>query len=279
MGTAVDIDTNGSRSGDGPVRGNFEKVALVASDSPRAQEAYSMLWAQRDWCAMEDADAVVVLGGDGFMLQTLHSMMDSGRIVPAYGMNRGTVGFLMNRYDMSKPVMDRLNIARAKTITPLCITAVTQAGEKHEMYAINELSLLRETRQTAKLEVTVGSRVRIKQLVGDGVLVATPAGSTAYNLSANGPILPLDSAMLALTPISPFRPRRWRGAVLPDEMRIKFRVLEPVKRPVAAVADQKELRDIAEVTIEIAHDCDLELLFDPGQSLAERIVAEQFAVD
>ena len=279
MGTAFDAAQQGSRAGDGPVRGNFQKVALVASESPRAQEAYTMLWAQRDWSSMAEADAVVVLGGDGFMLQTLHSMIDSGRVIPAFGMNRGTVGFLMNRYDAGRPVLDRLNVARSKTIAPLRITAVTQTGETHEMFAINELSLLRETRQTAKLEVTVGSRVRIEQLVGDGVLVATPAGSTAYNLSANGPILPLDSGMLALTPISPFRPRRWRGAVLPDEMRIKFRVLEPVKRPVAAVADQKELRDIAEVTIAIAHDNDLELLFDPGQSLAERIVAEQFAVD
>ena len=272
-------DSAGSRAGDGPVRGNFQSVALVASESPRAQEAYSMLWAQRDWAPMEEADAVVVLGGDGFMLQTLHTMIDTGRVIPAYGMNRGTVGFLMNRYATDAPIIERINVARAKTIAPLRITAVTQAGETQEMFAINELSLLRETRQTAKLEVTVGSRVRIKQLVGDGVLVSTPAGSTAYNLSANGPILPLDSDMLALTPISPFRPRRWRGAVLPDEMKIKFRVLEPVKRPVSAVADQKELRDIAEVTIEIAHDKDLELLFDPGQSLAERIVAEQFAVD
>lgn len=279
MTSETETETLGTRSGDGPVRGNFHNVALVASESPRAQEAYSMLWAQRDWAPMAEADAVVVLGGDGFMLQTLHGMIDSGRVIPAYGMNRGTVGFLMNRYDREAPVLDRLNVARAKTIAPLRITATTQAGEAHEMYAINELSLLRETRQTAKLEVTVGSRVRIKELVGDGVLVSTPAGSTAYNLSANGPILPLDSGMLALTPISPFRPRRWRGAVLPDEMRIRFRVLEPAKRPVSAVADQKELRDIAEVVIEIAHSADLELLFDPGQSLAERIVAEQFAVD
>lgn len=258
---------------------NFVKVALLASDAPRAQEALTTLWAERDWTPIEEAEAAVVLGGDGFMLATLHSMLDSGRVIPAYGMNRGTVGFLMNRYNKSRSVMERLNAARGKTITPLRITAVTQTGETHEMCAINELSLLRETRQTAKIEVTVGSRVRIRELVGDGVLVATPAGSTAYNLSANGPILPLDSGMLALTPISPFRPRRWRGAILPDEMRIRFRVLEPNKRPIAAVADQKELRDIAEVTIEIAHDRELELLFDPGQSLSERIVAEQFAVD
>ncbi|MEM7779950.1 MAG: NAD kinase [Pseudomonadota bacterium] len=258
---------------------NFSRIALLASETPRAQEAFSMLWAQRDWAPLSEADAAVVLGGDGFMLQTLHSMLNEGNVVPAFGMNRGTVGFLMNRYDTASSVIERICHARGKTITPLRIMATTQAGETHEMCAINELSLLRETRQTAKIEVTVGSRVRIEELVGDGVLVATPAGSTAYNLSANGPILPLDSGMLALTPISPFRPRRWRGAILPDEMRIKLRVLDPVKRPVAAVADQTELRDIAEVTVEIAHDKELELLFDPGQSLADRIVAEQFAVD
>lgn len=257
----------------------YNKVALVASETPRAQEAYANLAPQRDWAPLEEAEAVVVLGGDGFMLHTLHEMLDMRRIVPAYGMNRGTVGFLMNRFDMRANVKRRLDKARGKAISPLRITAITQDGEMHKMCAINELSLLRETRQTAKIEVTVGSRVRIKELVGDGILVSTPAGSTAYNLSASGPILPLDSSMLALTPISPFRPRRWRGAILPDEMRITLRVLEPAKRPVAAVADQKELRDIAEVSVEIDHSSALELLFDPGQSLAERIVSEQFAVD
>lgn len=279
METAAATKSGNSKSGKDPCEPRFENVALLASESPRAQEAYSMLWAQRDWAPLENADAAVVLGGDGFMLATLHSMLDTGCVIPVYGMNRGTVGFLMNKYDGRANVMKRLDKARGKRITPLSVTATTQDGVEHKMCAINELSLLRETRQTAKIEISVGSRVRIKELVGDGVLVSTPAGSTAYNLSANGPILPLDSGMLALTPISPFRPRRWRGAILPDEMRIKMRVLEPAKRPVAAVADQKELRDIAQVTIEIAHDSDLELLFDPGQSLAERIVAEQFAVD
>lgn len=277
------MDTATSMDADGDVQAatinRFEKVALVASETPRAQEAFSKLYSQRDWVPLDEADAVVVLGGDGFMLHTLHNMLDMRRIVPAYGMNRGTVGFLMNRYDNRANVSRRLEKARGKTISPLRITAVTQDGEMHKMCAINELSLLRETRQTAKIEVTVGSRVRIEELVGDGVLVSTPAGSTAYNLSANGPILPLDSSMLALTPISPFRPRRWRGAILPDEMRITLRVLEPAKRPVAAVADQKELRDIAEVSVDIDHSSALELLFDPGQSLAERIVSEQFAVD
>ncbi len=281
MATATGMDVNESAvsSGDSDVVKRFENIALVASETPRAQEAFSNLDSQRDWVPMDAADAVVVLGGDGFMLHTLHKMLERGRIVPAYGMNRGTVGFLMNRYDVRANVMRRLEKARGKTISPLRITAVTQDGEMHRMRAINELSLLRETRQTGKIEVTVGSRVRIEELVGDGILVSTPAGSTAYNLSANGPILPLDSRMLALTPISPFRPRRWRGAILPDEMPITLRVLEPAKRPVAAVADQKELRDIAEVHVEIDHSSALELLFDPGQSLAERIVSEQFAVD
>jgi NAD+ kinase len=255
---------------------SFQRLALLASDTPRAAEAYDALLNQGDWVPLGEADAAVVLGGDGFMLQVLHAMLDAGRVIPAYGMNLGTVGFLMNRYDKRAAIAARVNKARRWTISPLRVEAVTQDGETHELRAINEISLLRETRQTAKIEVTVGDRVRIRELVCDGVLVATPAGSTAYNLSANGPILPLDSKMLALTPISPFRPRRWKGAILPDRMKIILKVLDPSKRPVAAVADQKELRDIAEVRLQIAHDCDLTLLFDPGQSLEERIVAEQF---
>jgi len=254
----------------------FRRPCLLASDSERAQIAFQNLVDQHDWASLDEADSAVVLGGDGFMLQTLHEMLDSGRIIPAFGMNLGTVGFLMNRYTPKMDVLGRLNRAKHKAIAPLRIEAVTQQGKRHSLCAINELSILRETRQTAKIEVTVGSRVRIRELVCDGVLVATPAGSTAYNLSANGPILPLDSEVLALTPISPFRPRRWRGAILPDRMKIILKVLEPVKRPVAAVADQKELRDISEVTLEIARDTELELLFDPGQSLEERIVSEQF---
>ncbi|MCK0128572.1 NAD kinase [Erythrobacter sp. F6033] len=268
--------TNGATNG---LTNPFARMALLASETPRAQEAYHALLGQTDWVPIEEADVVVVLGGDGFMLQTLHGMLDAGRIVPAYGMNLGTVGFLMNRYDKRAVIANRLAKAHRKSIAPLRMEAVLQDGETQVLCAINEVSLLRETRQTAKIEITVGSRVRIKELVGDGVLVATPAGSTAYNFSANGPILPLDSELLALTPISPFRPRRWRGAILPDGMRIKLRVLDPDKRPVAAVADQKELRDIHEVTLEIARDTELELLFDPGQSLEERIVSEQFVTD
>ena len=258
---------------------SLQRLALVASDTPRAQEAFAALHEQHDWVPLAQADVVVVLGGDGFMLQTLHAMIDAGRVVPVYGMNLGTVGFLMNRYDKRAVIAVRVARARRWTVAPLQVEAITQDGGSHEMCAINEISLLRETRQTAKIEVAVGDRVRIKELVCDGVLVATPAGSTAYNLSANGPILPLDSKLLALTPISPFRPRRWRGAILPDRMKIVLRVLDPAKRPVAAVADQKELRDIAEVRLQISQDIELTLLFDPGQSLEERIVAEQFVTE
>ncbi|ANU08168.1 NAD kinase [Paraurantiacibacter namhicola] len=256
--------------------GPFERLALLASDTDKAQEAREQVEGTRDWVPLEEADAAVVLGGDGFMLATLHSMLDGGRVIPVYGLNLGTVGFLMNRYRKDLNLSERIAKAKPFTIAPLCMTATTQDGETIQYNAINEVSLLRETRQSARIEVSVGGKVRIPRLTCDGVLLATPAGSTAYNLSANGPILPLDSELLALTPISAFRPRRWRGAILPDRSTVKFRILEADKRPVAAVADQKEVRDIAEVSIEIARDDRLSLLFDPGHSLDERIVSEQF---
>lgn len=256
----------------------FTKLAFAISDTAQAQDTARELRDLHDWVPQDEADAVVVLGGDGFMLHTLHGMLDSGRLIPTYGINRGTVGFLMNRFRAGAKLLDKVNRSRPMEIAPLRMEAVTQDGETHIECAINEVSLLRETRQTAKLEVLVDEKVRIKELVGDGVLVATPAGSTAYNLSANGPILPLDSQLLALTPISAFRPRRWRGAILPDRSSIRFKVNEPSKRPVAAVADQKEVRDIAEVNIAIARESALTLLFDAGHSLDERIVAEQFVI-
>jgi NAD+ kinase len=258
-------------------RPGFERMALLASPTERAQEAASALSACHQWVPLDQADAAVVLGGDGFMLEAMHRMIDGGRIVPVYGLNLGTVGFLMNRYQKNCRVLDRMAKARRIAVSPLRMEAVTQTGEVESFYAVNEVSLLRETRQTAKIEISVNERVRIAELAGDGVLLATPVGSTAYNYSASGPILPLDSQMLALTPISPFRPRRWRGAILPDRSRVTFRVLEPAKRPVAAVADQKELRDIAEVRLQIDRSRDITLLFDPGHALDERIVAEQFA--
>lgn len=260
-----------------PKTQSFERVALLASETDRAQAAYDALKDQHDWVPVESADVAIVLGGDGFMLQTLHAMIDAGRVIPAYGMNLGTVGFMMNKYRDGSNLLRRVDRARSFKIAPLRMEAVTQSGESHTFLAINEVSLLREMRQTAKIEVTVNGRVRIKELVCDGVLLSTPAGSTAYNLSANGPILPLGCELLALTPISPFRPRRWNGAILPDHLPVKFRILEPHKRPVSAVADQRELRDIAEVSLTIERDTELTLLFDPGHSLDERIVAEQFA--
>ncbi|GGC22949.1 NAD kinase [Novosphingobium marinum] len=254
------------------------RLALVASDGPRAQEARHALADAHDWVAPEEAEALVVLGGDGYMLHVLHGMLDNDRVIPAFGVNHGTVGFLMNKPRSSRHLIERIEKAKPISITPLKMTAVTNAGTEHSFHAINEVSLLRETRQTAKLEVRVNDKLRMPELSCDGVLVATPAGSTAYNLSAHGPILPLDSKLLALTPISPFRPRRWRGAILPEKSRVTFTVLQPDKRPVAAVADQKEVRDISEVRVAVAHDRKLTLLFDRASSLDERIFAEQFQV-
>lgn len=253
------------------------KRALVASNADVALEAEQELRARYDWVSVDEADIVVALGGDGFMLQTLHQMLEARRMVPVYGMNRGTVGFLMN--DWSLDAIDA-RLARAKRfeVAPLRMEAVTIAGQRVVLPAINEVSLLRETRQTAKLEITVSNRVVLDELVCDGVLVATPAGSTAYNLSANGPILPLGSALHALTPISPFRPRRWRGAILPDSATVRIRVLEPVKRPVSAVADQREVRDVATVEVAIDRSATLCLMFDPEHALDDRITMEQFVV-
>ena len=259
------------------VNRGFERLALIASSAPRAQDAAAALRDSGGWVSLAECDAVVVLGGDGTMLDAMHQMIDEGLERPAYGLNVGTVGFLMNRYHRQVRLRERLAQARPIAVAPLRMEAVTQAGEVHSFFAVNEVSLLRETRQTAKIEISVNDRVRIPELACDGVLLSTPVGSTAYNLSANGPILPLDSQMLALTPISPFRPRRWKGAILPDRNRVTFRVLEPGKRPVAAVADQREVRNVAEVRLAIARERQLTLLFDPGHALDERIVAEQFA--
>lgn len=254
------------------------KLALIVSDSAKAQEGAAHIRASHDWVKPDSADALVVLGGDGFLLHVLHRMLDLDRLRPCYGLNLGTVGFLMNRNSSRRTIAERIARARSIGVRPLEMTAMTHDGQVVSHYAINEVSLLRETRQTAKLEVKINGKVRMAELAGDGVLVATPAGSTAYNLSANGPILPLGSNMLALTPISPFRPRRWRGAILPESAEVEFRVREPVKRPVLAVADQMEVRDVKDVRIKVAREKELTLLFDPGSSLEERIFAEQFQV-
>lgn len=255
----------------------FARLALVVSDTDKARAAAAQLRELFAWAQPSEAEALVVIGGDGFLLQTLHGMLDAGRVLPVYGVNLGTVGFLMNRNRSPDKLLSRIAKARPHTIDPLAMEAVTRDGAIHRYCAINEVSLLRETRQTAKIQVTVNDKVRIDELVCDGVIVSTPAGSTAYNLSASGPILPLDSNLLALTPISAFRPRRWRGAILPDRYTIALTVKEPAKRPVSAVADQKEVRDVAEVRVRVAENRRLTLLFDPGHSLDERIVAEQFA--
>ena len=257
---------------------NSPRLALLVSDTERAQAAAEMLRQDLAFVPLDEADVAVVLGGDGQMLHALHQMLDAGRVIPAYGLNLGTVGFLMNQPRSSRPLGERIARARPLAVNPLAMTAITGDGREHKASAINEVSLLRETRQTARLEISVNGKVRIAELFCDGILVATPAGSTAYNLSAHGPILPMGSAMLALTPISPFRPRRWRGAIIPDNYEIEFRVLDPQKRPVAAVADQKELRDIVSVKVKIAREEQLTLLFDPGKTLEERIFAEQFQI-
>jgi NAD+ kinase len=251
------------------------KLALVASPTEAAQEAAKRLRAVMPFEELANADVVIALGGDGFMLQTLHSMLESHCNRPVFGMNLGTVGFLMNEWRQDG-LDQRLDRAKPFKVNPLRMHATTVTGERFVLSAINEISLLRETRQTAWLEVTVNGRVVIQELVCDGALVATPAGSTAYNLSAHGPILPLDCGLVALTPISPFRPRRWRGAILPERSKISFRVVDPVKRPVSAVADQREVRDVSHVEIEVDFALPLTLLFDPEHTLDDRIAAEQF---
>ena len=245
---------------------------FVASSADDAKEALASLRAHYDDAGPEAADIIVALGGDGFMLQTLHAFLGKGK--PIYGMNLGTVGFLMNEFS-ADGLPERLEAAEAAQLHPLRMRATTRQTTI-EALAFNEVSLLRQTRQTAKIRIVVDDKVRIAELVCDGVLVATPAGSTAYNLSAHGPILPIDADLLALTPISAFRPRRWRGALLPHRARTRFEILEPEKRPVSAVADNFEVRDV--ISVEVAEDRSISvtMLFDAGHSLDERILAEQF---
>jgi NAD+ kinase len=254
-----------------------KKMTLVASNAEAAQAAEAMLRARYDFVPMEEAELIVALGGDGYLLHTLRERLTLGKVCPVFGMNRGTIGFLMNEWRIDG-LIERLHRAKSFTVSPLEMKAVTVDGESVTHHAINEVSLLRETRETAWIEVSVSGRVVMPELVCDGVLVATPAGSTAYNLSANGPILPLGSKLVALTPISPFRPRRWRGALIPEDLKISFRVLDPKKRPVSAVADQIEVRDVATVEVWVDRIDILTLLFDPEHALDERITMEQFAV-
>jgi NAD+ kinase len=251
-----------------------KKIAFAASDSSDAQEAFSDLSTRYPHVPPEDADIIVALGGDGFMLRILHDYKE--QLKPIYGMNRGSIGFLMNEYTPDD-LPDRLNRAEPVSIRPLQMQATTISGEVLDAIAINDISLFRETQQTAKIKITVDEIVRLQELICDGVLLCTPAGSTAYNLSAYGPIVPIGSDVLCLTPISAFRPRRWRGAILPNSATVKFEVLESEKRPVSACADAFEVRDVVSVEVSLSDTLSLTMLFDPEHDLEERILSEQFA--
>ena len=246
---------------------------FVASDTPEAMQARERLIARYGQAGRDRAEFIVALGGDGFMLAMLRETIGSSRKL--FGMNRGSVGFLMNDY-AEDGLPERVARAKAERLRPLEMTAVTADGTVTRAPAINEVSLFRQSYQAAKIRIAVDGRTRLDELICDGVMVATPAGSTAYNLSAHGPILPLDAPLLALTPVSPFRPRRWRGALLPSQAEVRFEVLEPVKRPVNAVADHTEVKSVLSVTVRESGERTAPILFDDSHSWDERILAEQF---
>jgi len=250
-----------------------QRIAFVASNTEEAQAALLEMRRRYEDVPLAQASVIVVLGGDGFMLRALHRNLEFG--VPVYGMKLGAVGFLMNQYQPEN-LLARLEKAQAAILRPLLMRTLTEAGTSMTSLAFNEVSLLRQTKQAAHIRVSLNGIVKLPELVCDGILVSTPAGSTAYNLSAHGPILPLDSNVLALTPISPFRPRRWRGAILRAETEVKFEVLDPYKRPVSATADSSEARDVVEITVRAAVDQTVTLLFDPEHNLEDRILNEQF---
>ena len=249
------------------------KIAFTASDAQPAADALRALVDRYGQAEADTADVIVALGGDGFVLETIHAHVGNG--VPIYGMHRGSVGFLMNEYAVDA-LHERLDAARPVTLHPLRMAAVARDGSRSEALAFNEVSLFRESRQAAKIEIVIDGVTRLEELVCDGVIVATPAGSTAYNLSAQGPIIPIGAGLLALTPISAFRPRRWRGALIPHRAEVKFRVRDGEKRPVSATADYTEVRDVAEVDVREDRAVAVELLFDPEHNLEERILNEQF---
>ena len=249
------------------------RFAFFASKRPEAQAALPLLAQRYGQVSEEEADVVVALGGDGAMLDSLRRRFGDSK--PVYGMNRGTVGFLMNEY-REDGLIERVNAAERATIVPLSMVATDIHGNEHRALAINEVSLFRQTAQTARLRITVDGKVRMEELSCDGVMVATPAGSTAYNLSAHGPILPIGANLLALTPVSAVRPRRWRGALLRHDAKVLVEVISPTLRPVAAAADNQEVRDIATVRVEADRKQPLTMLFDPGHALDERILREQF---
>ncbi|GBQ27015.1 ATP-NAD kinase [Acetobacter estunensis NRIC 0472] len=250
------------------------KLAFVAAPTPTARTGLERLVSRYGDCAPADAEVVVCLGGDGFMLETLRSMMDHD--VPVYGLNCGSVGFLMNPFD-EDGLQERLKQSQSAILHPLHMRATCEDGSIHEEDALNDVFLFRQTRQAAKIRIDIDRRERMPELICDGILIATPAGSTAYNLSAHGPIVPLSGNLLPLTPISAFRPRRWRGALLPSTAIVTFTILEKEKRPVAAVADSTEIRDVVEVTVQENRERSVMVLFDQGQTLSERIITEQFS--
>jgi NAD+ kinase len=252
------------------------RLAFVASDTSVAQQARRKLVERYGDVPAAEAELIVALGGDGFMLRTLHA--HRALDVPVYGMKLGRVGFLMNKHRLDG-LPERVARAHAAELFPLEMLATDAAGDTHRALAFNEVSLLRQSNQAAHIEVKLNEAVKLPNLICDGVMVATPAGSTAYNLSAHGPILPLDANVLALTPISPFRPRRWRGAILPHRTRVSLRVLDPGKRPVSATADFHEVRDVRTVEVAQAAEQGVRLLFDPEHNLEQRILDEQFAAD
>lgn len=252
---------------------NNESIAFLSSDTPESRESAKLLSALYGQESIEEAETIVALGGDGFMLQTLHQFINTGKRI--YGMNRGSVGFLMNDF-REDGLRERIAAAIPETIRPLRMRTENMVGEKTEAFAINEVSLFRQSYQAAKIAIHVDGKERLAELICDGVMLATPAGSTAYNLSAQGPIIPIDAPLLALTPVSPFRPRRWRGALLPNQVSVTFTVLEAEKRPVNAVADHSEVKSVRSVRIEEARDATATLLFDESHSWDERILAEQF---
>lgn len=251
------------------------EIAFVAAPTPIASDARTTLISRYGECPIAQAAVVVALGGDGFMLETIHQVLPLN--IPVYGMNRGSVGFLMNTYS-EDDLPGRLSRAQAAELHPLRMTAVTATGAVKEALAFNEVSLLRQLRQASKIRISIDGRVRLEELSCDGVLISTPAGSTAYNLSAHGPIVPLSANLLPLTPISSFRPRRWRGALLPSTAEVLFEVLETDKRPTAAVADFTEVRDVVSVAVREHRSVTVTVLFDPDRGLSERIIAEQFTV-
>jgi NAD+ kinase len=252
-----------------------QRIAFSAAHSGLAEDCRAKLVARYGEAPIEEADVVVALGGDGLMLETLHQIL--GRNIPVYGMNCGSVGFLMNEFS-EDDLPGRIARAQEAVLYPLRMCTKTASGVEAESLALNEVSLLRQLRQAAKLRVTVDGRVRLPELICDGILISTPAGSTAYNLSAHGPIVPLSANLLPLTPLSPFRPRRWRGALLPSTAHVLFEILEAEKRPVAAVADFTEVRDVISVAVREDRSVAATVLFDPDQALSERIIAEQFTV-